>query len=246
MGSLLEQMLVHNWHWIALVVFAGALLQGLSGVGLGMVASPLLALLDPALVPGPLLMISCVIAVMSVLRERAALDVSGLGYALAGRLAASIPAALLIGLLPVRGLAITFALVILLAVLASLLKLPLRPTRLNLAIAGTLSGFMGTLTSVGLPPMALVYQSVPPAQLRASIGGFLAVGSLISVAALASVGRFGLPEIGMGLLLLAPLFAGFAVSGRLRHRLPALHMRLVVLSIAAASAALLLLRQLTG
>lgn len=246
MDSLLEHVLVAHWHWIALVVFAGAFLQGLSGVGLGMVASPLLALLDPALVPGPLLMISCVIAVMSLIRERAALDASGLGYALAGRLAASIPAALLIGLLPVRALAITFALVILLAVLASLMKLPLRPTRANLLIAGTLSGFMGTLTSVGLPPMALVYQSVPPAQLRASIGGFLAVGSLISVTALASVGRFGLPEMGMGLVLLVPLFAGFAVSGRLRHHVPARGMRVMVLAIAAGSAVLLLLRQAGG
>ncbi|KGB81078.1 hypothetical protein JT55_15150 [Rhodovulum sp. NI22] len=246
MVSLFEQMLAHHWHWIALVVFAGAFLQGLSGVGLGMVASPLLALLAPELVPGPLLLISCVIAVMSVVRERAALDMSGLGYALAGRLIASVPAALLIGLLPVRGLAIAFALVILLAVVASLLKLPLRPTWTNLLIAGCVSGFMGTLTSVGLPPIALVYQSVAPAQLRASIGGFLAVGALMSILALAAVGRFGLHEIRLGLAMLAPLFLGFAVSGRLRHRLPAAHMRLIVLAIAAGSAVLLLLRQLVA
>jgi uncharacterized membrane protein YfcA len=245
MVSLFEQMLAHHWHLIALVIFAGAFLQGLSGVGLGMVASPLLALFAPELVPGPLLMISCVIAVMSVLRERSALDMSGLGYALTGRLVASVPAALLIGILPVRGLAITFALVILLAVAASLLKLPLRPTRVNLLIAGTLSGVMGTLTSVGLPPIALVYQSVPPAQLRASIGGFLAIGTLISVLALAAVGRFGTHDIWLGLAMLAPLFLGFAASGRLRHHLPAQHMRLIVLAIAAGSAALLLLRQLS-
>jgi uncharacterized membrane protein YfcA len=246
MVLLFEQALAHHWHWIALVVFAGAFLQGLSGVGLGMVASPLLALLAPELVPGPLLMISCVIAVMSALRERAALDMSGLGFALAGRLIASIPAALLISVLPVRGLAIAFALVILLAVVASLLKLPLRPTRVNLLIAGCLSGFMGTLTSVGLPPIALVYQSVPPAQLRASIGGFLAVGALISILALSAVGRFGTHEMVLGLAMLAPLFLGFAVSGRLRHHLPAAQMRWIVLTIAAASAALLLLRQLLG
>ncbi|MDK3016835.1 sulfite exporter TauE/SafE family protein [Pseudodonghicola flavimaris] len=246
MVSHFEQMLAQQWHLIALVVFAGAFLQGLSGVGLGMVASPLLALFAPELVPGPLLMISCVIAVMSVFRERSALDMSGLGYALTGRLLASVPAALLIGVLPLRALAITFALVILLAVGASLLKLPLRPTRLNLLIAGTLSGFMGTLTSVGLPPIALVYQSVPPAQLRASIGGFLAVGTVISIAALAAVGRFGSHEIGLGLAMLAPLFLGFAASGRLRHHLPARHMRLIVLGIAAASAAILLLRQLAA
>lgn len=246
MNSLFGQMLDQHWHVIALVVFAGAFLQGLSGVGLGMVASPLLALADPALVPGPLLMISCVIAVMTVLRERAALDLSGLGYALGGRLVASVPAAMLIGVLPVRALAIAFALVILLAVAASLTKMVIRPTRGNLLIAGTLSGVMGTLTSVGLPPIALVYQSVPPAQLRASIGGFLAVGALISILALALVGRFGAHEMGLGLAMLAPLFAGFLASGRLRHRLPARQMRGIVLTIAAASALLLLWRQLAG
>lgn len=244
MEPLIDQLLAHHWHWIALVVFAGAFLQGLSGVGLGMVASPLLALLDPELVPGPLLLISCVIAVMSLLREREALDATGLGYAIGGRLLAAFPAALLMGVLPVRGLAILFALVILLAVAASLWKLPLRPTRLNLLVAGCVSGFMGTLTSVGLPPIALVYQSVPPAQLRASIGGFLAAGSLFSIGALAVVGRFGLRELWLGLALLAPLLLGFAASGRLRHLLPAGGMRLTVLAIAAGSALLLLARQL--
>lgn len=53
-------------HWLiaGVIVFLGSCLQGLSGVGLGMVAAPILLLSVPQLVPGPLLFISCVISVM--------------------------------------------------------------------------------------------------------------------------------------------------------------------------------------
>ncbi|GHH03917.1 membrane protein [Pseudodonghicola xiamenensis] len=245
MTALATWLIDGHWLWIGLIIFAGACLQGLSGVGLGMVASPVLAVLNPELVPGPLLMISFVLAVMSVLRERGALDTGGLGYALAGRLVASIPAALLMGMLPVRALAIAFSLTILLAIAVSLLRVPLRPRPGTLFAAGCLSGVMGTLTSVGLPPIALVYQSVPPAQLRASIGGFLAIGTLISIGALSWVGRFGMHEIVLGLAMLAPLLLGFSVSGRLHALVSARRMRGIVLGVSALSAIVLLLRQLT-
>ncbi|APU14752.1 hypothetical protein [Actinoalloteichus fjordicus] len=62
-----------------LAVLLGAALQGTIGLGLGMVSGPILALLDPTLVPGPLLMLATLLTLTVVLRERAALDLAGTG-----------------------------------------------------------------------------------------------------------------------------------------------------------------------
>lgn len=235
-----------RWAVASILILAGACLQGVSGVGLGMIAAPLLAILDPELVPGPMLVLGLVIAVLSLIRERSSLDTKGLGYALLGRTIASVFAAAVITLLPVRELSIVFALVILAGVAMSLLRFELRPTPTTMFGAGCVSGFMGTLTSVGLPPIALMYQNAPKSTLRASLGGFLIFGTLISIIALIFAGRFGTHDIVLGTWLAAPLYLGFWISTPLSRRISPGAVRLAVLGLSALSALLLLLRQFVG
>ena len=103
-----------------------------------------------------MLVLGLLVALFAAVRERSAIDRRGLFFALAGRLPTSAAAALLIGLLPIKVLCIVFAVIILAGVAVSLsgLHIPASPT--NLFLAGLLSGLMGTLTSVGVPPIALI------------------------------------------------------------------------------------------
>ncbi len=234
---------IGDWALASLLVVFSACLQGISGVGFGMVAAPLLALLRPDLVPGPMLVLGIVIAALAVAREPQDLDRRGLWFALAGRLPTSIAAAMAMGLMPLRTLSLLFAAIILLGVVLAALRISLKPTGENLFAAGLLSGFMGTMTSVGLPPVALLYSQSPPATLRATIGGYLAVGSLISMVALGAVGRFGLHDLLLGLWLLAPLLLGYWLSGPLARRLPKDTARVLTLAFSALAALLLAGRQ---
>jgi len=93
---------------------------------------------------------------------------------------------------------------------------------------------------VGAPPMGIVMQGMEPAALRATLGAFLVAGSLISLTVLAWVGRFGWAELRLGLLLLVPMAAGFALSMPLVRRVDARAMRRLVLGISGLSAAILL------
>ncbi|GGB51094.1 permease [Tistrella bauzanensis] len=240
--------ITQDWLIAAVVIAVAACLQGTGGVGFGMVAAPVMAILMPELLPGPMLLLGLMVAVLAVARERAALDPKGLGFALAGRLPTSILAATLIGVLPLRMLSIVFALVILAGVAMSV-AITLRGRRIvpspgKLFAAGLVSGFMGTITSVGTPPIALVYQNADAPALRATIGAYLVAGTLISIAALAAVGRFGLHDLTLGAWLALPLAAGFAISGPLASRLPRAAMRWLVLALSGAAAALLLIRQM--
>lgn len=225
-------------------VLAGAFIQGTGGLGFAMFAAPVAALLKPELVPGPLLLLGAVLSLMAALRERAAIDYRSAGIALAGRVAGSIVAGVVIGLAPQNIFAITFAVLVLLAVAMSLVLPRLRATPVTLSFAGFGSGLMGTITSVGAPPMGIVMQNETPARIRATIGAFLALGALVSVVVLALAGRFGMREVLLGALLLLPMAVGFRLSTALVSRVNARAVRHVVLAVSAVSALILVAQNL--
>ena len=243
-STVLAPFLTVDYLWMALVVVIGACLQGAGGIGFGMFVGPVLAITHPELVPGPLLVPAGLLALLSALREFRAIDYSVLGYSLAGRLPASVAGGLVFALLPVRVMSIVFALLILAAVSISLCGWRVHAGPRNLVIAGAVSGFMGTITSVGAPPMAIVYQGFEPDKLRATIGAFFVAGAIGSLAALAWFGRFGAIELKWGLALIAPMIAGFALSNVVVPYIRRGPMRIVVLLMSGVTAVALLVLQL--
>ncbi len=226
----------------AAAVTAGACVQGVGGIGFAMLAAPVTALFYPELVPGPLLLLGGCASLLAALRELRHVDFRGAGLAFAGRVPGSIVAGLIIGILPRDTFAAVFAGLILLAVALSLTGWRVRTTPLALFTAGFSSGVMGTITSVGAPPMGIVMQNTAPAALRATVGAYLVGGATVSLAVLGWAGRFGWREFELGLLLIAPMALGFWLSNSLRHRVPAGGVRCLVLAISGASAALLLVK----
>jgi hypothetical protein len=233
--------------WVcAGAVVAGAFIQGTGGLGFAMFAAPVAALLYPELVPGPMLMLGGTVSLLAAAREPASIDYRFAGIAVAGRVAGSLVAGLVIGLAPRSTFAIAFALLILAAVALSVAVPRLRATPLTLSVAGFGSGLMGTITSVGAPPMGLVLQNESPARVRATIGAFIAVGAIVSIVVLAWAGRFGWRETTLGAILLLPMAAGFALSTRLVGHVDGRMVRRIVLGVSAVSAIILLVQNLKG
>ena len=224
-------------------ITAGATVQGSVGFGIGLVSAPILALIDPVLVPGPVLFCGVVLMVLVTFRERREMDVSGVTWGIVGRVFGTIGAAVLLSSVPKQELTVLLGGLILLAVALSVSGLHLQPTLWALIGAGTLSGFMSTIASAGGPPMALLYQKATGARLRSTMGGFLLLGSILSIVALVAVGQFGRTEFLASLALLPGTLIGFALSTRLRATLDRGYTRTAVLVVATASATAAILRQ---
>ena len=78
---------------IALVaVTLGSAVQASVGLGLGLIAAPVLLLLYPPFVPGPLMASAIVMVVLVAHRDRTHIDFAGLRYGLAGRVAGTLAA----------------------------------------------------------------------------------------------------------------------------------------------------------
>ena len=221
---------------MSVLVFAGACLQGVGGLGFSVFSAPIAALLYPVLVPGPLLVLVCPLSMLGVLREVGSIDWRAAGTALGGRLAGSAVAAGLLALLPAPQLSLLFALLILVAVAISVMGRGVAPTLPNVAIAGVASGVMGTITSAGGPPLALAFQQMPPSRVRATIGVIFVVGSLMSIATLAVVGHFHGSHLRLAAMLLPWVLAGFAASTPLIRRIAPRRIRPLLLALATFGA----------
>lgn len=228
------------------MVLVGACLQGVGGVGFAMFSAPLAALFYPELAPGPLLALGCPLALMSAVREIDEVDWRAAGAALVGRFAGTMGAVVCLLMLSANLLAVLFALFILGGVALSLSGRRIEASRSNMLGAGVASGLMGTITSAGAPPFALVMQYLPPARLRATLGCVFFVGAAFSLAMLASVGRFGMHQLLLSASLLPLMMIGFALSGPLNRRVSRVAVRRLLLGLSAFGAIALLVREAMG
>lgn len=233
--------------WIAVaaiaIVFVGSVLQASIGVGLGLLAAPTLGLMDPDFIPGALTVCVLPLTIGMTLREHTHIDRS-IFRAVAGRFAGVVVGAWLVASTGQRSIAIVVGLSVLLAVGASLTGLHFEPSRRNLLIAGTASGFSGTVAGVGGPPMALTYQHADPRILRSTLAAFNTIGSMFTIPSLVIAGVIRLHELQLALMLIPGVVTGLWIGGFTIGRIPPERVRPVVLLACAGSASVLLARQL--
>ncbi|HEX8758378.1 MAG TPA: TSUP family transporter [Pseudonocardiaceae bacterium] len=227
-----------------LVVALGALVQGAVGYGMALVAAPLLVLLDPALVPVPLILLTTVHSVLAVVRDGRYADWTGVGWAMLGRLPGTGLGVLAVVMLSQRTFGLIVGLCVLACVVLSLLTWRPRPQPRALVIAGIASGAGGTAASIGGPPIALLYQSEAGPRVRGTIGGYFILGSVTSIVALAAADQVTSESLVSAALLTPFLLIGFALSGPARRVLDNGRTRWAVLAVAAASAVVLIGRAL--
>jgi uncharacterized membrane protein YfcA len=228
------------------VVALGSFLQGSTGFGFAMFAAPLLAVIDPALVPGPILVLTLLLSIGVLTRDWNAIDWPGLFWILAGRLPATLLAGWFIGLISRDLLSVIFALFVLAGVVVSLWGEKITPTPGSLVVAGALSGFFGTLTSIGAPPLALVYQSEKGPRVRGTLSANIVIGVVISIIALSWGGRFSGWEVARTFALLPAGVAGIAVSHLANAKLDRDGLRPVLLGVTAMAAVIVLGRAFLG
>jgi uncharacterized membrane protein YfcA len=229
---------------VALALLLGAAVQSLVGLGLGLVAAPVITMVEPELMPEVMLWLACTYPVVTLAAEREDIHWAGLGWSLPTRLIGTALGVAAVATFSTRVLGLAVAVMVLLAVLVTWLALSPPITRGSLMTAGLVSGFSGTATSIGGPPMAILYQEQPPRQIRTTLAVYFMVGAGLSLAGLALAGQLELRQALLAACLAPVLPFGAALGSALRPRLPERHVRGAVLLVCAGSATVLLVRSL--
>ena len=233
-----------EWQFAAvfLALILGALTQSSTGVGMGLVAAPIMAIVDPSLVPGPILLLAAVLSLFTFVRDRSEIEWWAFWYLLAGRIPAAVIAAFIASALSERLFLIVFALLILLAIASSLQGRVVERTNATMLGAGAASGLMGTITGVGAPPIAIVFQNASGPMARATLGMYFFVGAMVSVGALWMLNGNAIADIAISLKLLPAVLIGYLVSYPARSFVDAGRMKPIILTICGLAAIILLVK----
>ena len=226
------------------ITAVGAVVQGCVGIGIGLVAAPVLVAIDPAFVPGPMLAVGQIVAVRHIGAERRHIDLSALRNCMIG-----LPFGLAVGLLVLlvvdeRVLSIIIGAVV--AVAAGwLLTGPSinRSTRNEIATGG-LVAFASTTAALPGPPLVVAFSDMRPSAMRGTASAVILAVAVFVAASLVAAGRFGLHELGLFALLSPGAVLGMFASRYLRPQLDRSWFRTAVLIVAGAGGVALVVRQL--
>ncbi|HSE07672.1 MAG TPA: sulfite exporter TauE/SafE family protein [Nocardioidaceae bacterium] len=225
-----------------LVVAAGV--QGLVGLGLGLVSAPVVALVAPQLMPDLLLWLALVMPLVTLVREHHEIDWRGLAWSLPSRIPGTAVGVGLVAVISPETMGILVGSMVLLSVLLTATAVDIPVNVRTLSSAGFVSGITGTTTSIGGPPMALLYQHRTPRQIRSTLALYFIAGAALSLVGLAVAGTLDRSTFLLALALVPALVVGFALSRLLDRWVPRRHIRSGVLLVCALSAVAVLVRSL--
>lgn len=222
----------------------GGVIQGAIGFGFALVAVPTVALVEPDAVPVTVMLTALPMTIVMALRERAHIDVRGYATIMTGRVLGIAGGVVLLSVVPESGLTVLVGTMILLGVGLSMGGLDIEPRQWVNVGAGVLSGVMGTTSAIGGPALAVVYQRRPGPELRSTLALSYLSGIVLAVGALAAVGRVEGWHVRLALELAPALLLGVWLSFRLTSLLDRGWLRPAVLTFAAVSGVVIVVRGL--
>lgn len=234
-------------------VILGTVLQRVSGMGVGLVVAPTLALLLGP-VAGVLLTNLTTTVSATLIAITLHRDIDWRRYRRLAPLivVGSVPGALLVGAADRTWLEVIIG-AVLLATLATtaLVRIPPVSGRLPAAVAGTAGGFLNTAVGVASPAMLVYAQATNWAQrsFAATLQPiFFTMGavSVITKVGLGAAPLSGLPPLSVIALVVAMVPVGLLLGGRVARRVPAEVGRKVAVVVVTVGALSLLVRGLGG
>lgn len=227
---------------LGLTLFVGAAVQRLVGLGLGLVAAPVAMLLEPGLMPDLLLWLAVALPAATLVGEHDDIDWRGLVWALGARVPGTAAGVALVAYFSTDALGVVVSLVVLASVLLTARAVVIPVNRGSLVSAGLISGMIGTASSIGGPPLAILLQHRPARQIRTTLAVYFLVGAGLSLAGLGLGGALHPDGFVVALVLSPCLVAGLVLARLTRDVLPPDRVRSAILVVCAVSALVLLLR----
>ena len=199
---------------VLFLIILGAITQSAIGIGFGIPAG-ILVLLEPSMVPSCIILMGSFLALSNAMLSYKDIIKVDLIYSYTGRIIGSILAMPLIFFtLGTDYYLIIFGVLLLIATYLSAKKWNIVATKKNITIAGTASGLMGTLTGIGGPPMAIVYQNSSAKKVVATLNMFFGFGALFSVLLFVYYDLINLPEVMKSIYLAPGLVIGTYIGRR--------------------------------
>lgn len=224
--------------FVSFGVALGALAQGLVGFGANLLAAPMLAIVAPAALPGTMILLPLPLQVLMVRNEHSGIDWRNVGWSTLGQLPGAAVGAWMVTVIARERLSLLTGAFVLAGVAISLVGSTVPFTRQAKLGTGFVSGVMGTATSIGGPPLALLYQHHEGRVLRPTLAACFLMGSAVSLPALLLAGSMEWWHLRLAIALVPSLLLGMGLSRVAVRHLDGSRLRPAVLGLATVAAAL--------
>lgn len=218
------------------MLFLGCWLQSAVGFGMAVVAAPVIVLIRPEWVPFVLVITALPLCLINTWNQREGLRPRVMIVPMLTRIPGTVIGTWILLHLNTVWLQIAVSVSVLLAVLVSVRSVHFETTPYRLGWAGAVGGFMGTTTSIGGPPMALVMQHGSPLSVRANLSLYFSFSVLTSIVAYAVAGMLDSHILLVSLSFLPCPLLGFALGVRSRAYVDKGKFRHALLGICSLSA----------
>jgi uncharacterized membrane protein YfcA len=225
-------------------VLLGSIIQSVSGVGGGFLMVPLLAMINVAFLPGPMIFATLALSILMAWREREHIAYTHVASLALATVPGAYMGAWLLTRVPADRLGVIFGSMILLAIGIAAFGLKFRLTRFSSIVAGLTAGTMGASSGIGAPAIAVLFQDRAGPNIRATLALIYTLCSLLIVAVLVTAGRFSLADAQLGFLLMPGMLLGYVVSRPLTVRFDSGGARFAVLAVSGIAAVTLIVNSL--
>ncbi|MEW6998402.1 sulfite exporter TauE/SafE family protein [Colwelliaceae bacterium BS250] len=220
-----------GWIVIYFVLALGAALQNTIGFGLGLLCAPVLMIFAPEMVPEPMILNSLFITSLISYRNIKSIQLKQISFSIIGGTIGVVIASLIMFYVEYTFYRTLFGVLIICAVLISIMGYSVKINPKTSLLAGSLSGFIGTLTSAGGAPMGLLYQNSTQEGLKANLNAFFVYINVLAIITLSIAGFVEVQDFYLFVKCIPAILIGWKLSDLMNNKLASYPLKPYILSI---------------
>ena len=222
------------------ILIVSSILQMATGVSVGMIIVPFLAMISYTLIPVPVVFASLTLTVMMAYQGREHIDTGNMPQIVFGLLLGIFVAVYLLQSVEFEYLGVLFGIFILLSVFISIKIKTFKLGRKVNYSGGFFAGFIGTLSLSGGQILALLFQNHPLASIKATLAFLYTIFSLVMLLVFYLVGEFSSAQLISGLYMMPGFILGFFIAPMFAKYFNPKYTKNIVLGMATFGALLLI------
>ncbi|MCH9814277.1 MAG: sulfite exporter TauE/SafE family protein [Epsilonproteobacteria bacterium] len=230
---------------INVVIIISSILQMATGVSVGMIIVPFLAMISYTLVPVPIVLASLALTVMMAYKGREHIDRDNIYHVSFGMLAGIFVAVFLFSKIDFAYLGLVFGVLILLSVFISIKIKSFRLSKEMNFAGGLVAGTMGAMAAVGGQVLALLFQNHPLESIKSTLAALYTLFSVVMLLIFYLFGQFSSDQMISGLYMMPGFIIGYLIAPRFTKYFDPKYSKTAVLTMAVVGSLILIYRTLS-
>ena len=222
------------------ILIVSSILQMATGVSVGIIIVPFLAMISYTLLPVPVVFASLTLTIMMAYQGREHIDTNNMPQIGFGMLLGIFFAVYILKNIELEHLGVLFGLLILFSVFISIKIKTFKLGRKVNYSGGFMAGLIGTLALSGGQILALLFQNHPLASIKSSLAFLYTIFSLVLLLVFYVAGEFSYAQLISGFYMMPGFIIGFFIAPKFTKYFNPKYTKIVVLSMATIGAFILI------